>query len=69
MNRFLNLTTRPSRFLKPGRSLLLLMLFVFCTAAFATPTTPTGDFIDNGDGTVTHNTLDLVWMRCSMGQT
>jgi Protein of unknown function (DUF1566)/Peptidase family M23 len=69
MNSILNLTTRPSRFLKPGRSLLLLMLFVFSTAAFATPTTPTSDFIDNGDGTVTHKLTGLVWMRCSMGQT
>jgi Protein of unknown function (DUF1566) len=68
MNKFLN-SDRPSRFLKPGRSLLLLMLFVFCTAAFATPTTPTADFIDNNDGTVTHKTTGLVWMRCSMGQT
>jgi Protein of unknown function (DUF1566) len=69
MNNRLNLIPRPSRFLKPGRSLLLLMLLVFCTAAFATPTTPTSDFIDNGDGTVTHKTTGLVWMRCSMGQT
>ena len=69
MNRFLNLTARPDRFLKPVRSLLLLMLLIFCTAAFATPTTPTTDFIDNGDGTVTHKLTGLVWMRCSMGQT
>jgi hypothetical protein len=37
--------------------------------AFATPTTPSSDFIDNGDGTVTHKLTGLVWMRCSMGQT
>jgi hypothetical protein len=68
MNRFLNFA-RPDMFLKPVRSLLLLMLLVFCTAAFATPTTPTSDFIDNSDGTVTHKLTGLVWMRCSMGQT
>ncbi len=35
MNTFLNLTARPSRFLKPGRSLLLLMLLCFHAPAFA----------------------------------
>jgi len=30
--------------------------------------TPNADFTDNGDGTVTHNTTGLVWMRCSLGQ-
>lgn len=32
-------------------------------------TTPTADFFDNGDGTVTHTKTGLVWMRCSLGQT
>ena len=31
--------------------------------------TPTADFIDNPDGTVTHKRTGLVWMRCSLGQT
>ena len=31
-------------------------------------TTPSADFADNGDGTITHNTTGLVWMRCSLGQ-
>ena len=35
MNKILNLTARPSRFLKPGRSLLLLMLLCFYVPAFA----------------------------------
>jgi hypothetical protein len=45
------------------------MLLCCFQPAFATPTTPTSDFIDNGDGTVTHKLTGLVWMRCSMGQT
>jgi hypothetical protein len=49
-------------------ALMLLMLCCF-QPAFATPTTPTSDFIDNNDGTVTHKLTGLVWMRCSMGQT
>ena len=35
MNKILNLTARPDRFLKPGRSLLLLMLLCFHAPAFA----------------------------------
>ncbi len=31
-------------------------------------TTPSSDFIGNGDGTVTHSTTGLTWMRCSLGQ-
>ncbi len=31
-------------------------------------TTPTADFIDNGDGTVTHEKTGLMWQRCSLGQ-
>lgn len=36
----------------------------------ATPeTTPTTDFIDHENGTVTHSRTGLMWMRCSLGQT
>lgn len=49
--------------------LLLMTLFCCLQPAVATPTTPTSDFIDNKDGTVTHKTTGLTWMRCSMGQT
>jgi hypothetical protein len=31
-------------------------------------TTPTTDFIDNGDGTVTHKRTELMWQRCAIGQ-
>lgn len=31
-------------------------------------TTPTADFSDNGDGTVTHHKTGLIWQRCSLGQ-
>jgi len=31
--------------------------------------TPTADFIDNHDGTVTHTKTGLMWKRCSEGQT
>ena len=50
--------------------LITLLLLLGCIqAAFATPTTPDGDFIDNHDGTVTHKTTGLTWMRCALGQT
>jgi len=31
-------------------------------------TTPTADFIDHGDGTVTHKPTGLMWKRCGEGQ-
>lgn len=30
--------------------------------------TPTSDFIDHGDGTVTHKSTGLMWMKCPLGQ-
>lgn len=33
-----------------------------------TATTPSTDFNDNGDGTVTHHKTGLIWQRCSLGQ-
>ncbi len=49
--------------------LITLLLLLGCVqAAFAAPTTPTGAFIDNRDGTVTHKTTGLTWMRCALGQ-
>ncbi len=50
------------------QSVALLLLLGCVQLALATPTTPTGDFIDNKDGTVTHKTTGLTWMRCSLGQ-
>ena len=43
-----------------------------CTAgnpnANATESTPTSAFVDNHDGTVTHNLTGLMWKQCSQGQ-
>jgi uncharacterized repeat protein (TIGR01451 family) len=49
--------------------LLPLLLFTFATNAFAALDTPTEDFTDNNDGTVTHKKTGLTWQRCSVGQT
>ncbi len=53
---------------------LILAIFLLSTLlaaplAHSAPTTPTADFIDNGDGTVTHKTTGLIWKRCAEGQT
>ena len=39
-----------------------------CKAESIRAATPTADFIDNRDGTVTHKQTGLVWMRCALGQ-
>ncbi|EKA4523125.1 DUF1566 domain-containing protein [Vibrio cholerae] len=33
-----------------------------------TATTPSEDFTDHGDGTVTHHKTGLMWQRCELGQ-
>ena len=38
-------------------------------SAKAVEDSPTADFVDNGNGTVTHQKTGLSWMRCAMGQT
>ncbi|MDP2902124.1 MAG: hypothetical protein Q8N96_03325 [Methylovulum sp.] len=65
------MNTPPLRpIMKYGLSLITVLLLLFSwQAAFATPTTPTSEFIINNDGTVTHKTTGLTWMRCAMGQT
>ncbi len=55
-----------------GGGLRLMIVFLLLSSVspvFAVPTTPTSDFTDNGDGTVTHQQTGLTWMRCSLGQT
>lgn len=57
---------------------LLFILLLSCSYSYAqscvnengaiTPSTPTGDFVDNLNGTVTHTKTGLMWMRCSLGQ-
>lgn len=48
-------------------ALLLLLSFFAAPLAQAVVTTPTADFTDNGDGTVTHKTTGLTWKRCIEG--
>ena len=57
-------------------SLVLVSIALLCigsNAALATclgtitASTPTSDFVDNGDGTVTHTRSGLMWKQCSEG--
>jgi alpha-tubulin suppressor-like RCC1 family protein/fibronectin type 3 domain-containing protein len=45
------------------------MLLLAAPFSLAAPSTPTEDFTDNLDGTVTHRITGLTWMRCAMGMT
>lgn len=60
-----------SFFSMPGlcRGLLAIATLLATTLALAAPTTPTEDFTDNLDGTVTHRITGLTWMRCATGVT
>ena len=49
--------------------LLGFLLLLITPFALAAPTTPTEDFTDNLDGTVTHRITGLTWMRCAVGMT
>jgi len=40
-----------------------------CKTSSITATTPTHDFINNGDGTITHRKTGLMWTQCSEGYT
>lgn len=58
------------RFFSALFALFLLVLGGFQSGAVLAATTPTSDFIVNGDGsTVTHKTTGLTWKRCVEGQT
>ena len=39
------------------------------SSALLSETRPNSDYIDNGDGTVTHKPTGLIWKQCSEGQT
>lgn len=52
------------------RTTLFCLLALHSFSAYAmVATTPDSDFIDNGDGSVTHKLTGLIWQRCAVGQT
>lgn len=56
-----------------GINLVISLLFVQSALANCRDdiiaSTPSHDFTLHNDGTVTHNSTSLMWMRCSLGQT
>ena len=48
--------------------LLGFLLLLITPLALAAPSTPTEDFTENGDGTVTHYKTGLIWKRCVEGR-
>lgn len=71
VSRLLKRSPLPSvaRFFQFFAILLVLCWTMPADANVFGATTPTTDFTDNGDGTVTHKTTGLTWKRCSEGQT
>ncbi len=59
----------PGAALNPFRSTSGHVRLVRGGQSFGTLTTPSSDFTDNGDGTVTHKQTQLIWKRCAEGQT
>ena len=65
--------------MKPAQTACAIVMLVFwlpaqaivtCseTNAAVAATTPTTNFVDHGDGTVTDTTTGLMWMRCPLGK-
>ncbi len=52
-----------------GNSLAVRLVRAGQACSFDPLNTPTTDFVDNKDGTVTHKKTGLMWQRCSIGQT
>lgn len=55
---------------------LASVMILFCQISLAQTclttldeTTPSANFVDNGDGTISDQTTGLMWMKCSVGQT
>jgi len=44
------------------------VLAQICKPASITPSNPTGQYLDNADGTITDIVNELMWSRCSLGQ-
>ena len=57
-----------------GSTVFMIVALIFSAQVNATcftdalETTPTVDFVDNGDGTVTHSKTGLMWAVCTEGQ-
>jgi hypothetical protein len=52
-----------------GGVLLSSVAYGACDTANVTETAPSSEFVDHGDGTVTHTKTGLMWARCSEGST
>ncbi len=50
-------------------STLAVCAAVLCPTSASADFTPTSDFTDNNDGTVTHKLTGLTWLRCPAGRT
>ncbi len=65
----MNPRLNPFDLLRRTLTVLAALFLLAVPLAQAAPSTPTTDFTDNGDGSVTHKTTGLTWKRCAEGMT
>jgi len=63
------MSKKTTQFLLVALSLMFMGILQAACTAHLNLASPSSQFTDNGDGTVTDNVSNLTWMRCNLGET